>query len=392
MEEINKLLVLSYYNPWVSGGGHRPICVLEEEVKKERKVLFIYLSDSESDNMNNFKLYRNKNLLLFRYESKTEMIIPINESAKKIIIEPINIYIFINEWKPQFIRSHNPVYEYIPILEFAKKMGLPHIYDQMDYWEGFPVKPWGENTEKRYIDLATECITISNWLKRNTIANKVLHVIPNGIKQSFLDELEYVDLSTIIEKSLKRKRVVLYVGAIWPAWFDWKLVEYIVRQRPNYKFVFIGSYKASKEENDGRNVEQLVDKLGKNENVSFLGQIPHHKLIPWLKEADVGIIPFVRSSLIEACSPLKCYEYLAAYLPVVSTHLPEIDGFPSVSTVKDKESFLKKLDYYLLNARTTQELLKMREFIENNTWERRLEEFDYVEKKAMRLIGEELCW
>lgn len=390
-DRINKLLVLSYYNPWISGGGHRPVCLLEEELQRGRKVAFIYLSDSEIDNMVNYELSKNDKLILVRYNVKDEMLIPENTTARHMFNRPINVYDFVNMWKPQFIRSHNPVSEYVPILQFAVNKGIPHIYDQMDYWDDFPVKPWGDNGEKIYIDLATECTTISNWLQKNTVTNKSLKVIPNGIKQAFVNELKCEDLNEILIKSRKQEKIVLYVGAIWPSWFDWNIVEYIVNKRSEYRYIFIGPYEASKEEDDGRNVKQKVKLLSENKNVEFLGQIPHHELIPWLRKADVGIIPFVMNSLVEACSPLKCYEYLTAFLPVVSTFLPEINNFPSVSLVKNKENFLKELDYNLSRERTKEELLKIQKFISDSTWEKRLDDFDLVEIRAINSKEEALC-
>ena len=386
-KEISKLLVLSYYNPWISGGGHRPVCLLEEEIKKGRHIVFVYVSDSETDNISNFELAKNEKLMLVRFSFKDFCIIPENETALDKLQGIRNIFTLIDWWKPQFIRSHNPVREYIPVLEYAKSIGLPHIYDQMDYWRGFPVQPWGEDTEETYLCLATEIVTISYWLQRNTQTKKDLYVIPNGIKQSFLDELQCDDLNEVLENSRSEVKTVLYVGAIWPEWFDWDIVKYIVEKRPDYQFVFIGSFLANKEENDGRDVAQLVAKLSLNKNVTFLGQIPHHKLIPWLKKAHVGIIPFTMTPLIEACSPLKCYEYLAAYLPTVSTYLPEIDGFPSVNIVKDKEHFLYQIDACLSNERTMYDLVEIQDFIYGNTWERRVEEFDKIEVKAIERLG-----
>ena len=29
-----KILILAYYNPWISGGGHRPICLCEEDIAR----------------------------------------------------------------------------------------------------------------------------------------------------------------------------------------------------------------------------------------------------------------------------------------------------------------------------------------------------------------------
>ena len=47
-----KILILAYYNPWISGGGHRPICLCEEDIARGDEVVFLFESDSEIDQMN----------------------------------------------------------------------------------------------------------------------------------------------------------------------------------------------------------------------------------------------------------------------------------------------------------------------------------------------------
>lgn len=40
---------------------------------------------------------------------------------------------------------------------------------------------------------------------------------------------------------MKRKTVV-YSGAIWPEWFDWDIMSYLIEMRPQYDFLMIGAY------------------------------------------------------------------------------------------------------------------------------------------------------
>ena len=83
-----------------------------------------------------------------------------NPQADDIVSEDY----LLNEWKPDYVRSHNPVGSYIDFLKKCCDLHIPHLYDQMDYWDGFPVQPWGECTEDDYIKYAAANMTISNWL------------------------------------------------------------------------------------------------------------------------------------------------------------------------------------------------------------------------------------
>ena len=386
---ISKIMVLSFYTPWVSGGGHRPVCFLEEDIRKGRSIIFVYVSESEIELIKDHKLAYKPNLELAKYDQKSNSL-SFYDVDKEEYYRTVDLNTFTLEWNPDVVRSHNPVQDYISFLRFCAENSIPHVYDQMDYWDGFPVKPWGEGTERKYIELASSCVTISNWLE-NRNEDKNMRVIPNGIKRTFLDKLMEPDVSKVVAHFDNLDDCVLYVGAIWPEWFDWDVVKYIVKERPEYKFVFIGPYISSEEENDGRPVENIVKEVSKLGNVMFLGQIPHEDIIPWLKKSKVGIIPFVVNEVTEACSPLKCYEYLSAYLPVVSSALPEIVDCPSVSLTYSKEEFLREIDRYINAKRKKEDFIKIKEFNLQNTWECRSDIMDDVEITAIRKVKEKAC-
>lgn len=363
-----KVVVLSYYNPWISGGGHRPVCFLEEDLKKGHEVVFVFESLAEVECMPSFGLYKNPNLKLIRRDKHSGAFESMNSQAKDIVSEDY----LLDVWKPDYIRSHNPVGSYIELLKRCKKKKIPHLYDQMDYWDGFPVQPWGECTEDAYIDLAVSNMTISNWLvEKNSLKTpKPFAMIPNAIKENFAEELS-ISYNEVERRNLKERKTVVYSGAIWPEWFDWDIMSYLIEMRPQYDFLMIGAYKPSSDEDDGRNVREIVAKLKTFDNVSFLGQISHMELIPHLQSSNVSIIPFVVNDVTEACSPLKCFEYLGASLPVVTTALPEIKDYPMVFAAHSKEKFLELLDSLLGYGITEEQYLEMKMFVDNNTWKAR---------------------
>ncbi|MDF2943101.1 MAG: hypothetical protein K0S01_1959 [Herbinix sp.] len=380
---INRVLILSYYNPWISGGGHRPVCLLEQELAKGRNVLFLFESDAEMDLMINYGLFNDRNLFLAKRNPETGESSPCNAQAKALLGEGLKDNELILCWSPDYVRSHNPVKSYIPLLKLCKENDIPHVYDQMDYWDGFAVKPWGDKTEKIYFNYSEESITISNWLAKHTKTDKTLHVIPNGVKNHFLEQIRLKDSDDVVQRNNQDKKIILYSGAIWPDWFDWDIVKYIVNKRPEYNFVFVGAYSPTLDEDDGRHVNRIIKELSKLDNVSFLGQVQHHELIPILQKAHIGIIPFVVNKVTEACSPLKCFEYLSAYLPVISTNLPEIKDYPMVTLVNNKEAFLEELDKMLSLEITSDIIDQIEHFLIKSTWKMRSDEFDKVAINAI---------
>ena len=307
-----------------------------------------------------------------------------NPQADDIVSEDY----LLNEWKPDSVRSHNPVGSYIDFLKKCCDLHIPHLYDQMDYWDGFPVQPWGECTEDDYIKYAAANMTISNWLvnKNSEKTNASFAMIPNAIKNTFAEELA-VSYDEVVYRHSKSRKTVIYSGAIWPEWFDWDIMSFLIQSRPEYDFLMIGAYEPSSDEDDGRNVRNIVANLKQYSNVEFLGQISHRELIPYLRKCNVAIIPFVVNDVTEACSPLKCFEYLGASLPVVTTALPEIKDYPMVFTAHSKEEFLQFIDTLLTAPMSSDDYKQVSAFIDNNTWKARSNELDVV-ANAMIQMGE----
>jgi len=70
-------------------------------------------------------------------------------------------------------------------------------------------------------------------------------------------------------------------------------------------------------------------------NLHLLGPRPYEQIPAYLRNADIGLIPFdVRGhpDLVNSIHPLKLYEYLASGLPVVASRWDEIASLNSPAT------------------------------------------------------------
>jgi len=120
-----------------------------------------------------------------------------------------------------------------------------------------------------------------------------------------------------------RRPIVGYGGAV--GWrLDWQLLEEIARDLVG-TLVLVGP---AQDENDRKNVEELA----KNQNVLWLGHRNADEAPAYVASFDVGLIPYTRSRFNHGSNPVKCYEYLAAGVPVVSTPIPALEPLrPHVS-------------------------------------------------------------
>ncbi|MEA2326118.1 MAG: hypothetical protein QOE68_1077, partial [Thermoanaerobaculia bacterium] len=96
---------------------------------------------------------------------------------------------------------------------------------------------------------------------------------------------------------------------------DVAMMTEVARLAPELNFVFIGPVAAD------------VTRLAAYANVRFLGPVSHDDIVTYTASFDVGILPYVLTDYTADVMPVKLKEYLAAGVPVVATHLPEICRF-----------------------------------------------------------------
>lgn len=374
---IARILVFSYYHPWVAGGGHRPHQILLEELCQGREIAFIFSSATGIDEAQAFANDKKYEQLALYYFDNGGILKPLTLYAKSLLLERLTLDDLLNEWVPSYARAHNPVQSFVPFIERLKASDIPFIYDQMDFWSGFGVQPWGTmHTEQVYIDLADAITTISRFLLERISDTSKVNLLPNAISSSFLTEL-LIKGRTSWNHNYGQKRV-LYMGAMWPDWFDWELIFHVVERRSEYLFTFVGAWTAAVDEDDGRPTNLLASKLSSYNNVTLVGEVQHMQLVQWLCESDVGIVPFVVNDVTIACSPLKVFEYLGTHLPVVSTALPEIQNYPLVAISNNYEEFIGQLDKAIHMEINEATRLEVEGFCEKNTWKARVDTFDAI--------------
>jgi hypothetical protein len=111
-------------------------------------------------------------------------------------------------------------------------------------------------------------------------------------------------------RQIARPRAV-YVGTI-DAWFDIDWIRVAASALPQVQFVLVGP------------VYVDLRQLEKFSNVHVIGPIDWPLAVGVLQHAEVGIVPFKDTRLVQAVSPIKVYEYLSVGLPVVSRSWEEL--------------------------------------------------------------------
>jgi len=110
-------------------------------------------------------------------------------------------------------------------------------------------------------------------------------------------------------------------------------------------------------------------------NLEWCGMTPWRQCMNLLSQCKVGIVPFREMPLVDVVDPVKYYDYLAAGLPTVASHMPELAGRPFAAVADSKDRFVA-LTWEALEADPDRKAIRAE--AERNTHIARLEQFKRV--------------
>ena len=123
------------------------------------------------------------------------------------------------------------------------------------------------------------------------------------------------------ELGLAGRKVIIYHGDLSPnrgIQGVVRAVDILRQEIPHLVFLIVGDGNGKME------LEKLVESLGLESHVRFVGRVPHEKIPSYLRTADAGILPFPNILWWAVSSPIKLMEYLAIGLPVIATDIAAI--------------------------------------------------------------------
>ena len=91
--------------------------------------------------------------------------------------------------------------------------------------------------------------------------------------------------------------------------FDYTLYNNVVKSHPDKNFVIVGQILD----------KEVFRKIEKAPNVFYLGDKHYSQYPSYVKNFNVGIVPYVTGSLEHGADSIKVYEYIAAGLNVIGT-------------------------------------------------------------------------
>ena len=230
-----------------------------------------------------------------------------------------------------------PCEKFIPYLDAAKENKCKTVYESIDNWD---TSLGGFCSEEALYALIESCDLLSatarplvsqleEKAKSRGIEKSVIYN-PNAVNDETFNPMRIYERPRDLKEG---EKTFVYYGSLWGDWFDWETVFYLAKEHPTYSFCLIG---------DASSVGARVAEAP--ENVSFPGVKKQKDLPAYLAYSDGALLPFKLNEISEYVSPLKVFEYIAMNVPVLSGKLPDIEGYPLVTTYTDKESASRLID------------------------------------------------
>jgi glycosyltransferase involved in cell wall biosynthesis len=201
----------------------------------------------------------------------------------------------------------------------------------------------------------------------DNLVNARRHLNPHSYEVNGAADLEFfgqaLQENTHVPDDLARLGgpVVGYMGGVDPFRMDVSLLTYLARERPHWNIVLVGYVWF------GFNAEAFRH----FPNIHVLGPKPYEDFPGYLKGMDVCIMPFPLNDLTRHGDSLKCYEYLAAGKPVVSTPVPSALRLPQVVRIADTPAeFLSAIEASLKEGSSG--IQRRVEAVQPFTWENRV--------------------
>jgi len=223
-----------------------------------------------------------------------------------------------------------------------------------------------ELIERAGVVLAHSRVMIESYRK---LSSREIIFFPNAVDLEFFRTAP----STLPEeyRTIPPPRAVVLGGLSNPLLFDQDLIAHLARALPGVSFVLLGRVYAD------------VSKLGELSNVHILGPRAYETVPAYLKNADLGIVPYRKCVHSERVGGdmLKLFEYMACGLPVVSMDFKEFERFETpVIFASDYDRFAEGIR----QALTEKDRSKYVEFAAANSWSKRFAEL----RKYLGLNGQ----
>ncbi len=297
----------------------------------------------------------------------------------KILLKRIGNYLvkkILNDrsFKPDCLIISN-IYWIEFLIKLKQKLNIKIIYDCNDNPLAFPNSKNKLYFFKKTLKFSDKIIIPFNSYKDfipKKYHNKI-KIISNGVDSKLLLKSYDNHIIENIKKEKTNQKIVMYIGSI-DTRLDYKLLQNVISDLPDIKFIFIGNIK--------RQISKIFSKIVKCKNVNYLSTINYLDIGKYLYYADICIIPFKKNELSKYILPNKIFEYSLMEKPIVMTNFNnELKKLNDNFLIANSNFEFSKHIVDLI--KTPQNLKDMKNFAMNYEWNKISSEFrDFISENS----------
>jgi len=229
------------------------------------------------------------------------------------------------------------------------------------------------NNITKYAQAADIVITVNDHIREKyENINSNIHVIRNATNYYNFDRNDYKSIDVLERMKGSKKPIIGYSGLANMSRIDSDLLDFLLAQRPDWQFVFIGPAKSD-----------FKERYLKHKNFHHLLPVDYQTLPDYVRYFDVAIVPFKINDHTKGNDLLKLHDYLAMGKPVVSTDIGGADDLRDVIRIAGGPSDFRDAIEESLRHDTQQDVSKRKNVALKNSWHMRIRELE-------ALIGDRL--
>ena len=231
----------------------------------------------------------------------------------------------ISNYTPRFVVAID-----LPMLSVARtvslRTGAKLIYDSHELYceqgfSNFEKKAW-KSIEDKHIRFCDTVITINPSIAKeleNRYGIKEVKIIYNAEKCTHTPKVNRLFHQLFNLDS--SKKILLFQGSL----FYGRNIELAVIAMSHLRNTLVDLVILG----DGalrHKLERLAKSAGVKQRIHFHDAVPQQQLLAYTQSADAGLIPYQAVCLNNYyCTPNKLFEFIAAGIPILASHLPEIE-------------------------------------------------------------------
>ena len=286
------------------------------------------------------------------------------------------------------------IYTRNPELAWLYKIkGHKTIYECHD-WFGK-----SKNISLFFLKKCDKIITTNKYIRNNFIKydfdEKKIKIATNGIELKIFDldigrdeAINKLDINNNLKKKIRQNKILLYTGSFKTMGAGKGIGDILKAMRVLKDNNFLYFIAVGGIERDINYYRKIAVDLKVNNRVEFLGRVSQDQLALFQKAGDIMLMPFPdKAHYRYHMTPLKMFEYMASYRPIIASSLPSIKEilneknclFCRPGDYRDLAECVKKI---LNNNDLADKISRQARLdIKNYTWQKRAEKIlDFIKK------------